>query len=153
MPKASAGLLMYRTRNGVLEVLIAHPGGLFWRNKDDGVWTIPKGEIDPGEDPLLAAQREFTEETGLAPTGPFIPLGNIKQKSGKIVQAWAFAGDCDPATIKSNTFKLEWPPKSGKFQDFPEIDQAAFWPIKEARLKINPAQAPFLDALEKIQTS
>jgi predicted NUDIX family NTP pyrophosphohydrolase len=152
MPKTSAGLLMYRTRNGMLEVLLAHPGGPFWRNKDDGAWTIPKGEIDPGEDPLLAAQREFTEETGLAPAGPFTPLGSIKQKSGKIVQAWAFAGDCDPATIKSNTFKLEWPPKSGKFQDVPEIDRAAFWPIPQARLKINPAQAPFLDALEKIHT-
>lgn len=152
MPKTSAGLLMYRTRNGDLEVLLAHPGGPFWRNKDAGAWSIPKGEIDPGEDPLLAAQREFTEETGLAASGPFTPLGGIKQKSGKIVQAWAFASDCDPASIKSNTFKLEWPPKSGKFQDVPEIDQAAFWPIPQARLKINPAQAPFLDALERIHT-
>lgn len=149
MPKISAGLLMYRVCNGAIEVLLVHPGGPFWRNKDKGAWSIPKGEIEADEDALSAAQREFQEETGIQPRGPFIPLESVTLKSRKVVQAWAFEGDCDPATIKSNTFTLEWPPRSGKMQEVPEIDKAAFWRLNEARLKINPAQVAFLDRLEK----
>lgn len=149
MPKISAGLLMYRVCNGAIEVLLVHPGGPFWRNKDKGAWSIPKGEIEADEDALSAAQREFQEETGIQPRGPFIPLESVTLKSRKVVQAWAFEGDCDPAAIKSNTFTLEWPPKSGKMQEVPEIDKAAFWRLNEARLKINPAQVAFLDRLEK----
>lgn len=151
MGKISAGLVMYRMVNGEIEVLLVHPGGPFWRNKDDGAWSIPKGEIEPEEDPLLAAQREFQEEMGIKPAGKFVSLGNVKLKSGKVVHAWAFEGDCDPATIKSNTFSLEWPPKSGKVQQIPEIDKAAFLPIMQARVKINPAQAAFLDRLQTLR--
>ncbi len=147
MPTLSAGLLMYRTRDGERQVLLVHPGGPFWRNKDAGSWTIPKGEVAPGEDPLAAAIREFEEETGLKPAGPFTELGTVKQKSGKLVQAWAFAGDCDPATLRSNTFQVEWPPRSGRFATFPEIDQARFFTLSEARQKINSAQAELLDRL------
>jgi predicted NUDIX family NTP pyrophosphohydrolase len=147
MPKISAGLLMYRVRDGELEFLLAHPGGPFWQRRDAGAWTIPKGEIQSGEDPLAAAQREFTEETGLQPQGQFIALSPITQKSGKIVHAWAFAGDCDPARIKSNIFQMEWPPGSGRFQDCPEVDRAAFFRLPEARKKINPAQVALLEEL------
>jgi predicted NUDIX family NTP pyrophosphohydrolase len=146
MPKISAGLLMYRICNDEVQVLLVHPGGPFWRHKDDGVWTIPKGEINPGEEALATALREFREETGFAPQEPFIPLGNIKQKSGKIVHAWAFEGDCDPRAVASNTFKMEWPQKSGRFQEFPEVDRADFFTIEHARKKINPAQTGLLDA-------
>lgn len=141
---------MYRTLEGRLEVLLVHPGGPFWRNKDAGAWSIPKGETDPGEDSLLAAKREFQEETGTKPQGTFISLGNTTLKSGKIVHAWTFEGNCDPAAIKSNTVKIEWPPKSGKLQEFPEVDKAAFWSVAEARVKINPAQIKFLERLEVI---
>jgi predicted NUDIX family NTP pyrophosphohydrolase len=150
MPKISAGLLMYRGRtehNNSVEILLAHPGGPFWKNKDDGAWTIPKGEVTPGEDLLVAAIREFTEETGLTPAPPFVPLGEIKQKSGKIVHAWAFQGDCDPAQIRSNTFELEWPPKSGRTQKFPEIDRAKFYDLTAARQKILVSELPLLDRL------
>ena len=147
MPKISAGLLMYRTRNGALVVLLVHPGGPFWRTKDLGAWSIPKGETEIDEDPLLAARREFKEETGFAPRGDFISLGDVRLKSGKIIHAWAFQGDCDPTLLKSNVFSLEWPPKSGKFIDVPEVDQAAFFSMAVARTKINPAQATFLDRL------
>jgi predicted NUDIX family NTP pyrophosphohydrolase len=130
-----------------VEVLIVHPGGPFWRNKDAGAWTIPKGEIGAGEDPLVAARREFVEETGIEPTPPFLELGSVRQKSGKEVIAWAFEGDCDPAQIRSNEFELEWPPRSGRVARFPEIDRAGFFEIEAARRMLNPAQCAFLDAL------
>jgi predicted NUDIX family NTP pyrophosphohydrolase len=150
MPKISAGLLMYRICNRELEVLLVHPGGPFWRRKDEGAWSIPKGEIELNEDHLLAAQREFAEETGITPQGTFTPLGSVALKSGKIVHAWAFEGDCNPTTIKSNLITIEWPPKSGKMQQIPEVDQAAFLSLALSRTKINPAQIPFLDRLSKI---
>lgn len=148
MAKLSAGLLMYRERAGTLEVLLVHPGGPLWRNRDAGVWSMPKGEVEPGEDPLAAACREFAEETGLQPGGPFLDLGEIKQKGGKVVRAWAFAGDCDPAAIKSNMFTMEWPPRSGCVQQFPEVDRAAFVGIRAAEEQINPAQVELLHRLE-----
>jgi predicted NUDIX family NTP pyrophosphohydrolase len=147
MPKVSAGLLMYRIRDGELEFLLAHPGGPFWRERDTGAWTIPKGEIQSGEEPLAAARREFEEEVGFTSSGQLIALTPITQKSGKVVHAWAFEGDCDPAAIKSNLFKMEWPPKSGQFQDCPEVDRAAFFRLAEARRKINPAQVALLEEL------
>src|SRR5471030_2159819 len=112
MSRISAGLLMYRFRSGSLQVLLAHPGGPFFKNKDDGAWTVPKGEVEEGEDLLATAKREFAEETGIAPNGPFIELTPIRQKGGKIVHAWGFEGDCDPKAVVSNLFKMEWPPKS-----------------------------------------
>jgi predicted NUDIX family NTP pyrophosphohydrolase len=150
MSKISAGLLMYRIRDGRLEVFLVHPGGPFWRNKDAAAWSIPKGEIDPNEDFLSAAKREFQEETGIKAEGTFFPLGNTKLKSGKVVHAWSFEGNCNPATIQSNTVKIEWPPKSGKLQEIPEVDKAAFWPLAEAKVKINPAQIKFLETLEAL---
>ena len=147
MPKTSAGLLLYRIRNGALEFLLVHPGGPFWKNKDDGAWTIPKGEIGDNEEPLAAAIREFEEELGFRPTGPFVELAPIKQKAGKVVHAWAFEGDCDPAACKSNTYQVEWPARSGKWASFPEIDRADFFSLDAAREKINPAQAALLDRL------
>jgi predicted NUDIX family NTP pyrophosphohydrolase len=156
MPKISAGLIMYRGRTehgNSVEILLAHPGGPFWKNKDDGAWTIPKGEVTPGEDLLAAAIREFTEETGLTPAPPFVPLGEIKQKSGKIVHAWAFRGDCDPTQIRSNTFELEWPPKSGRKQEFPEIDRAKFYDLAAARQKILVSELPLLDRLAELAIS
>ena len=145
----SAGLLMYRRSDaGGVEVLLVHPGGPFFANRDAGVWTIPKGMPDAGEDLLDCARREFREETGFDPgPGPFAPLGSVKQKGGKTVHAWAFAGDCDPARCVSNTFKVQWPPRSGKWAEFPEIDRAEWFGMDEAREKINPAQAMFLDRL------
>jgi predicted NUDIX family NTP pyrophosphohydrolase len=150
MAKLSAGLLMYRFRAGQLEVLLGHPGGPFFTNKDLGAWTIPKGLVDEAEDQLAAARREFEEETGTRPEGRFVPLGEVLQKGGKTVVAWAFEGDLDPAAIRSNTFQREWPPRSGRWQTFPEIDRAAFFSIEEARGKINPAQAEFLSRLERL---
>jgi predicted NUDIX family NTP pyrophosphohydrolase len=147
MPKVSAGLLMYRVRDGELEFLLAHPGGPFWQDRDAGAWTIPKGEIQTGEEPLTAARREFEEEVGFKASGQFIALAPVTQKSGKVVHAWAFEGDCDPAAIKSNLFKMEWPPRSGRFQDCPEVDRAAFFRLTEARRKINPAQVALLEEL------
>jgi predicted NUDIX family NTP pyrophosphohydrolase len=148
MPKPkSAGLLMYRIRSGELEVLLVHPGGPYWTKKDQ--WFVPKGEIEPGEDEFAAAQREFQEETGIAPAGPFIDLGEIANKSGKLVHAWAFAGDCDPAAIVSNTFSMEWPPKSGCTQQFPEIDRAAFMTVEGARTKMSEAEFEFVRRLKK----
>jgi predicted NUDIX family NTP pyrophosphohydrolase len=147
----SAGLLMYRrTPDGVLQVLLAHPGGPFWRNKDDGAWTLPKGEYEAPEEALAAARREFAEETGFDAPGPYLPLGEVKQKSGKRVAAWAFRGDCDPAALRCNSFEVEWPPKSGKRQSFPEIDRAAWFALDEARAKILPAQRELLDRLEAV---
>jgi predicted NUDIX family NTP pyrophosphohydrolase len=154
MPKVSAGLLMFRVRNGELEFLLAHPGGPFWKDRDAGAWTIPKGEIQSGEEPLAAAQREFEEEVGLKPQGQFIELTPILQKSGKLVHAWAFEGDWDPSAVKSNIFRMEWPPNSGQFEDCPEVDQARFFGLAEARSKINPAQVPLLEELrQKVQSN
>jgi predicted NUDIX family NTP pyrophosphohydrolase len=147
MPKKSAGLLLFRIRSGRLEVLLVHLGGPFWSRKENGAWFVPKGEMLPGEDKFPAAQREFKEETGFDSHGPFVPLGSVKQKSGKTVVAWAFEGDCDPSKLKSNTFQLEWPPRSGKKQEFPEVDRAAFFPLDAAREKIHPSEAPFLTRL------
>jgi len=132
-----------------LEFLLAHPGGPFWKDRDAGAWTIPKGEIQPGEEPLAAAKREFEEEIGLKPEGEFFPLRPITQKGGKIVHAWAFAGECDTEKVHSNSFEMEWPPHSGKFQTCPEVDRARFFGLAEAKEKINPAQAAFLDELEQ----
>jgi predicted NUDIX family NTP pyrophosphohydrolase len=148
--KKSAGLLMYR-RNGAgsLEVLLAHPGGPFWRGKDEGAWTIPKGEYVEPEDPLAAAVREFGEETGFAVSPPFLPLGEIVQKSGKRITAWAFAGDCDPAELRCNTFEVEWPPRSGRKQSFPEIDRVEWFPLDAAMPKIIPAQRALLERLSQ----
>jgi predicted NUDIX family NTP pyrophosphohydrolase len=151
MSRLSAGLLMYRIKDGVLQVLLAHPGGPYFANKDEGAWTIPKGEPDADEDLLLTAQREFEEETGIKPMGPFVPLKPIKQKGGKIVHAWAFEGDCDPADIKSNTFTMESPPKSGRQQEFPEIDRAEFFDLAIARTKIKAGQEGLLDELDALK--
>ena len=136
---------MYRRVAGTLQFLLVHPGGPFWKNKDAGAWSIPKGEVEETEDPFSAARREFDEELGIQPVGNFRELQSIKQKSGKIVHAWGFEGDCDPTRIKSNTFTIEWPPKSGKMTAFPEVDRAEFFGLEEARMKINPAQIPFLE--------
>jgi predicted NUDIX family NTP pyrophosphohydrolase len=141
---------MYRRRPDGTQVLLVHPGGPFWRNKDDGAWTIPKGEVAAGEQPLAAAVREFAEETGFAPAGDFSPLAPVRQKGGKLVHAWAVEQDLDPAAIRSNTFQMEWPPRSGKRAEFPEIDRAEFFDLDRARLKINPAQVALIDELEKL---
>jgi predicted NUDIX family NTP pyrophosphohydrolase len=141
---------MYRRRRGSLELFLVHPGGPFFRNKDAGVWTIPKGMIEAGEQPLDAAQREFHEETGFAAAGPFLPLTPVRQKSGKTVMAWAFAGEADPAAITCNTFTVEWPPRSGRMREFPEVDRAAFFSPRDARIRLNPAQVAFVDELERL---
>jgi predicted NUDIX family NTP pyrophosphohydrolase len=146
--RVSAGLLMFRRKDSVLEVLLAHPGGPFFAKKDDGVWTIPKGEAAPGEDLLGRAQIEFEEELGIRPSGNWIELGSIKQKGGKTVHAWAFEGDLsDSFKLKSNTFEMEWPPDSGKLKQFPEIERAEFFTEAVAGRKINPAQVVLLDRL------
>jgi len=150
MQKVSAGLLMYRVRAGELEFLLAHPGGPFWKNRDAGAWTIPKGEIHPGEEPLAAARREFEEEMGAKPDGKFIQLKPVTQKGGKRVHAWAFEGEFDTASVRSNTFQMEWPPHSGKFQTCPEVDCARFFGMTEAREKINQAQVAFLEELAAV---
>ncbi len=147
--RVAAGLLMHRECDGRLQVLLAHPGGPLWKNRDLGAWTIPKGEIGDDEEALVAARREFEEETGLRPDGPFVSLGTIRQRSGKRVQAWAFRGDWDPSRLTSNTFAMEWPPRSGRVERFPEIDRARWFDIDEARRRILPAQREFLDALER----
>ena len=145
--KRSAGILLYRRRAGALEVFLAHPGGPFWARKDLGAWTIPKGEIDEGEDPLEAAKREFAEEIGVHLQGEFRALKPVRQKGGKLVLAWAVEGDCDPASVRSNVFKMEWPPGSGNQADFPEVDRAAWFRLEEARAKLLPSQLPLLDEL------
>ena len=149
MPKISAGLVMYRDDDRRLEVLLVHPGGPYWRRKDNGAWTIPRGEIEAGEDYLGAAIREFTEETGWQPQGPYLPLGEVRQRSGKTIHAWAFPGSFDPASLRSNLFEIEWPPKSGRRMQFSEIDRAGFFSIPEARKKIIGSELPFLDRLEE----
>lgn len=150
MSRVSAGLLMYRHREGQWQVLLVHPGGPFFQKKDDGAWTIPKGEIASDEEPLDAAQREFAEETGVTPTGLFLALMPVKQKGGKTIHAWALEGDCDPHAIVSNTFTMEWPPNSGRQREFPEIDRAEFFDLDTAKRKINAGQVPLIDELEKI---
>ena len=144
----SAGLLLYRLGADGLEVLLAHPGGPFWARRDEGAWTLPKGEVHEGEEPQAAALREFREETGHEPSGELLPLGEIRQKSGKRVLAWACAGDLDPAQLRSNTFELEWPPRSGRMRAFPEVDRVSWFTPDAARTKLLPAQAPFLDRLQ-----
>jgi predicted NUDIX family NTP pyrophosphohydrolase len=149
MPKRSAGLLLYR-RTPDLEVLLVHPGGPFFAKKDDGVWSVPKGEYEPDEDALTAALREFEEELGSAPpetASEPIPLGEVKQRAGKVVTAWAAEGDLDTSTVASNTFEMEWPPRSGRTAEFPEIDRAEWFDLDTARTKILPAQQLFLDRL------
>src|SRR5512143_3220301 len=150
MPKTSAGVLLYKWENSVLKVFLVHPGRPFFAKKDAGAWSVPKGEIDEGEDALAAAKREFEEETGCRPEGNFIPLSPVTQKSGKVVRAWAVEGDCDAETIRSNTFTLEWPPKSGRMKEFPEVDRAGWFTVGEAKEKINPAQIALLEELARI---
>jgi len=147
MPKQAAGILLYRTGSSGLEVLLAHPGGPLWARKDLGAWTIPKGQFGGDESPLAAARREFEEEMGSAPEGEFVELGSIKQPSGKLVHVFAGRADFDVATVRSNLFELEWPPKSGRKSQFPEVDRAAWFSIEEARRKILKGQAPFLERL------
>jgi predicted NUDIX family NTP pyrophosphohydrolase len=147
--EVSAGLLAFRRRNGV-EILLAHPGGPFWAKKDEGVWTIPKGLAEPGADLLETARREFTEETGFAAKGHFIALHPVKQKSGKALHAWAFEGDFDPGQFTSNSFEMEWPPRSGRRQSFPEIDRVAWFAPAEAEVKILPYQRPLLRELRQL---
>lgn len=145
----SVGILLWRSREGQLEVLLAHPGGPVWAKKDAGHWTIPKGEMNPGEEFVAVARREFAEETGHeAPDGPLIDLGLITQKSGKVVMGWAAEGDLDPSSAVSNTYDMEWPPRSGVVQAFPEIDRVDWFDLDEARLKLKAAQVPFLDRLQ-----
>jgi predicted NUDIX family NTP pyrophosphohydrolase len=153
MGKINAGLVMYRISGRQLEVLLVHPGGPFWSKKDAGAWVIPKGEINPGEDQLAAAKREFEEETGFNPEGNFLLLGSVKHKSGKNVVAWAFEGDCDPGAINSNTFRLEWPPKSGNTREFPEVDRAGFFTVEQAREKILAAEFGLIERLKEMLDS
>lgn len=148
--RQSAGLLLFRRAGGALELFLAHPGGPFWAHRDAGAWTIPKGVIEPEEDPLDAARREFEEETGIRPTGPFLPLGSIRQKAGKWVHAWAWEGDADPAAVHSNSMRVEWPRGSGTWQSFPEVDRCAWFDPETARARINPAQAELIDRLERM---
>ncbi len=147
MAAASAGLLLYRTAKGAPEVLLVHPGGPYWARKDDGAWSIPKGLTDQGEEPLAAARREFEEETGHRPEGEFIPLGDFRQPSGKTISVWAVAGDLELKYFRSNIFAMEWPPKSGRTQTFPEADRAAWFTLHEAQRKILKGQRAMLDVL------
>lgn len=150
MPKQSAGLLLFREREGRLEVLLVHPGGPFWAKKDAGAWSLPKGEFTEGEDPLEAARREFQEETGSEPpSGDYLALEPHRQPGGKTVHAWAVRGDLDAAAVRSNTFTLEWPPRSGRRREFPEIDRAGWFPLPDALEKILEGQAGFLEELER----
>ena len=148
MPVRSAGILMYRRRDGALELLLVHPGGPYWARKDEGAWSIPKGEHTDGEDPLACARREFEEETGtVPPAGALVELGEVRLRSGKRVSAWAAEGELDAGAVRSNTFTVEWPPRSGRMQEFPEVDRAAWFAPEEARRRLLPAQAPFVDRL------
>jgi predicted NUDIX family NTP pyrophosphohydrolase len=149
MPKHSTGLLMFRTSNDQLEVFLVHPGGPLWTKKDKGAWTIPRGEYEQDENPLVAARREFEEETGFQATGEFVDLGSIKQKSGKVVNAWAFEGDCDPAKLTSNTCEIEWPPRSGRRLEIPEVDRGRWFSMNEANEYIREEQRKFLRRLSK----
>jgi len=145
MAKISAGILLTRHTQQGREVLLVHPGGPFWAKKDDGAWTIPKGEVGSGEDPLAAARRELGEEIGFVPDGAAVPLGSLRQSGGKLVHAWAVEADFDPAQLRSNTFAIEWPPRSGRQCEFPEVDRAAWFSLARAREKILASQRPFLD--------
>ena len=147
-PSVSAGLLLYRRGATGLELLLAHPGGPFWRDRDAGAWTIPKGAANPGEELLDAARREFEEETGIRPVGPFVPLGSIRQRAGKIVHAWAWEGDADEQRTVSNSVRTEWPPGSGRWITYPEVDRCAWFVPAIARTRINPAQAELIGRLE-----
>lgn len=147
MPNQSAGILLYRKRNNRIELFLVHPGGPFWQKKDIGVWTIPKGEFADDEEALEAAKRVFQEETGVSLSGNFIELTPVKQKAGKLIYAWALEGDVDAANISSNSFKIEWPPKSGRYKEFPEVDKAEWLSEEQAKEKINPAQARLVDEL------
>jgi predicted NUDIX family NTP pyrophosphohydrolase len=145
----SAGLLVYRRRDATLEVLLVHPGGPFWQKRDEGAWSIPKGEVAENEVDVDVARREFHEELGVAaPDGEFSPLGEVRQKGGKVVRAWAVGGDLDVSRLRSNTFEIEWPPRSGKMREFPEVDRAGWFDLETARGKLLPAQREFLDRLE-----
>ncbi|HXV78710.1 MAG TPA: NUDIX domain-containing protein [Candidatus Binatia bacterium] len=148
--KESAGILLYRLRNSIPEVLLVHPGGPYWARKDLGAWSIPKGEFEAGEDRLAAAKREFLEETGFLPEGRFVALAPVKQAGGKLVYAWAVKGDRDAKTIQSNTFSMEWPPRSGKYREFPEVDRAEWLTVDVARGKILKGQVSLLDELEEL---
>ncbi len=152
MPKLSAGLLVYRRIGGELEVLIVHPGGPFWAKKDDGAWSVPKGEYEPTEDPLEVALREFEEEIGAEPPdhATAVSLGELRQPSGKVVRAWAVEGDLDVSEVRSNTFEMEWPPRSGRSQEFPEVDRAGWFGLEEARRRLLRGQVGFLDRLEEL---
>lgn len=150
MAKQSAGILLYRFQNKQLQVFLIHPGGPFFRNKDDGCWSIPKGEFETGEEALAAAKREFEEETGQPIDGKFIPLDPITQKGGKKVYCWAIEGDIDHETISSNTFEMEWPPRTGKKQTFPEVDRAGWFDVDTAKIKINEAQVSLVENLVKL---
>ena len=150
MPSESVGLLLYKHLEGKLQVLLVHPGGPFWRNKDAGAWTIPKGERVAGEDPETTARREFAEEVGRVPAGPLTALGRIRQRGGKYVEAYALEGDFDVGSLSSNLFEVEWPPRSGRRQSFPEVDRAAWFTLPAARRKINPGQQPLLERLETL---
>ena len=147
MPKLSAGILLFRRPPAGIQVMLVHPGGPFWAKKDAGAWSIPKGLADEGEDLLAAAKREFLEETGAAVNGQFLDLGAHKQPSGKTIVAWAHEGDFDPASLKSTTFAIEWPPRSGRMAEFPEVDRAAWYSIDEALMKVNMGQRPIIAAL------
>ena len=147
MPKRSAGLLLYRRHGGALELLLVHPGGPFWARKDDGAWSIPKGEYETGEESLAVAKREFAEEVGMLPDGDVVDLGEVTQPGRKIVRAFALEGDFDVAELKSNTFDIEWPPKSGRRRSFPEVDRAEWFAPDEARRKILAGQRPFIERL------
>lgn len=146
----AAGILLFRRRASGPEVLLAHPGGPFWANRDPGAWTVPKGEAQAGEGLLACARRELEEESGLTPAGPFHELGEVRQKGGKVVHAWAAEGNGDPATLRSNDFTMEWPPRSGTMATFPEVDRWEWFAPQEACRRINPAQAPFVDRLEAL---
>ena len=146
----SAGMVLFRRTASGIEVFLAHPGGPFWKNKDEGAWTIPKGLVDEGETPLAAARREFREETGIEPREPFLPLGDIRQKAGKLVHAWAWEGDADAATVTSNEMRTEWPRGSGRMITFPEVDRCAWFTPAQARRKMNAAQAEFIGRLEAL---
>jgi predicted NUDIX family NTP pyrophosphohydrolase len=151
--KKTAGLLLYRIRDSAVEVFLVHPGGPFWAKKDEGAWSIPKGEFADDEQPLSAARREFQEETGFSMEGNFMALAPLKQRSGKLVYAWALEGDCDAGAIKSNLFSMEWPPRSGKRQEYPEVDRASWFTLESAKRRIVPGQIAFLEELQQILDS
>jgi predicted NUDIX family NTP pyrophosphohydrolase len=148
MPSAvSAGLLLFRRKGGEVEFFLAHPGGPYWKNKDEGAWTIPKGLVEEGEDPLATARREFQEETGIVAQSPIWELGTIQQKAGKLIHAWAWQGDADPAAVVSNSIRIEFPRNTGRFLEVPEIDRCGWFSAAEARQRVNPAQSPLIDRL------